>query len=184
MVAIAASTNVSSRWEAPQPVAPVRGRFAAELALGYLRYASACWRGDNNAPFARLMDACWRPELPPAPAAAPDAVSPHGGGGRGIAWYEACGEVRGYVPGKRGGYRVPLRAIPRLLASVPACPAETQERTTAQVENTEAPQQARPALVFLTSPWSRRRRRHTRRHDHDFGDPKFRTLPNQEAISR
>jgi nitroimidazol reductase NimA-like FMN-containing flavoprotein (pyridoxamine 5'-phosphate oxidase superfamily) len=49
--------------------------------------------------------------LPPAPAGPPDAVSPHGAGGQSIRWYEVVGEVRGYVPGQAGGYRVPQDAL-------------------------------------------------------------------------
>ena len=53
----------------------------------------------------------------------PDAISSHGGGGRGIHWYQTGSEVLGYVPGVRGGYRVPIDAIPRLVqcASISTC---------------------------------------------------------------
>ena len=95
---------------------PPAGAPARALALAYLRYASACWRGDSLTPvFASRLGAYWRPEMPPVPAAAPDAVSPHGGGGRGICWRQAGGEVLGHVPGARSGYRIPVGAVPRLV---------------------------------------------------------------------
>ena len=67
------------------PRRPATGKDACALALSYLRWASACWRGDTLAPvFATQLEACWRPTLPPKPAGRADAISPHGGGGRGI----------------------------------------------------------------------------------------------------
>ena len=92
------------------------GDAARALALGYLRYASACWRGEAaGCVFGTRLDAYRRGDLPTRPAAMPHAVSPHGGGGRGIHWYELGSEVVGFVPGCRGGYRVPVDAIPRLV---------------------------------------------------------------------
>jgi hypothetical protein len=106
---------------ASAPAAP--GAAARALALGYLRYASASWRGDEQAPvFPLRLGAYWHPELPAAPAATPHAVSPHGGGGRGIRWYEAGDEVLGYVPGEHGGYRVPAATVPRLVRCAPVGP--------------------------------------------------------------
>ena len=91
-------------------------RDACALALSYLRWASACWRGDTLAPvFATQLGACWRPTLPPKPLGQADAISPHGGGGRGIHWYHTEEEVLGYVPGAAGGYQVPVAAIPQLV---------------------------------------------------------------------
>ena len=96
---------------APRPTtapvaAPQRataGSAARELALGYLRYASACWRGDARAAaFPLRLGAYWCAELPPVPATAPDAFSPHGAGGRGIQWYQAEDDVLGYVSGGNG----------------------------------------------------------------------------------
>lgn len=87
------------------------------LALTYLQNASACWRGEMLAPaFASRLGAYWRPDMPPEPATAPDAVSPHGGGGRGICWRQVGDDILGYVPGARGGYQVPVGAVPRLVA--------------------------------------------------------------------
>jgi hypothetical protein len=85
---------------------------ARALAEGYLCYASGCWRGDQRAPaFGKRLSAYWKPELPPMPAAGPDAISPHGGGGRGIYWFHQAGEVRGQVPGEPGGFEIPVAAI-------------------------------------------------------------------------
>jgi hypothetical protein len=113
---------------AKRPTATASGRApgaeARALALGYLRYTSASWRGDDRASiFPLRLGAYWQPELPPAPAATPDAVSPHGGGGRGIQWYETGGEVLGYVTGGHGGYRIPAEAVPRLARCAPVGPA-------------------------------------------------------------
>lgn len=99
------------------------GEGARALADGYLRYACATWRGDAGAPiFGIRLGAYWRSQLPPAPAGAPEAFSPHGAGGRGIAWRQVEGEVVGSVAGCRGGYVVPVAAIPRLLRTVPPHP--------------------------------------------------------------
>lgn len=107
------------------PLAPpaLEGAAAQTLALAFLRYASACWRGEEGAArFATRLSAYWRTDLPPMPVAAPDAFSPHGAGGRGIAWYETADAVLGYIPGRRRGYRVPLDAVPGLARRVPAGP--------------------------------------------------------------
>ena len=98
------------------PRQPATEKDACALALSYLKWASACWRGDTLAPlFATQLAAYWRPALPPMPADRADAVSPHGGGGRGIHWYHTDEEVLGYVPGAAGGYQVPVAAIPKLV---------------------------------------------------------------------
>jgi hypothetical protein len=108
------------------PRGPVTERDAGALALSYLRWVSACWRGDSLAPvFATQLGAYWRPALPPIPAAQADAISPHGGGGRGIRWYHTDAEVLGYVPGAVGGYQVPAAAIPQLVRCT-----HTRARTT------------------------------------------------------
>ena len=102
-------------------------RDACALALSYLRWASACWRGDTLAPvFATRLGAYWRPALPPLPAGRADAISPHGGGGRGIHWYHTEEEVLGYVPGAAGGYQVPVAAIPQLVRCTHTRPCTTQ----------------------------------------------------------
>jgi hypothetical protein len=95
---------------------PVTEKDACALALSYLRWVSACWRGDTLAPvFATQLGAYWCPALPPMPTGRADAISPHGGGGRGIHWYHTDEEVLGYVPGTAGGYQVPVAAIPQLV---------------------------------------------------------------------
>ena len=108
------------------PHRPVTEKDACALALSYLRWASACWRGDSLAAvFATQLEACWSSALPPKPADRPDAISPHGGGGRGIHWYHTDKEVLGYVLGAAGGYQVPVAAIPQLVRCT-----HTRRRTT------------------------------------------------------
>lgn len=105
---------------------PAAGAAARALARGYLRYVSALWRGERHAAaFASWLDRFWCAALPPAPARLPDAISPHGGAGHGIAWFGTVDEVRGYVSGASGGYRVPLTAIAGVV------PAETGRETRA-----------------------------------------------------
>jgi hypothetical protein len=103
--------------ECPAPVAqpdlivavPQVGKTARALADRYLRSISASWCGEpGGQAFERALARCWSPELPPVPKRSPDAVSPHGAGGRGISWYEVGRDVLGYVPMVRGGYRVPI----------------------------------------------------------------------------
>lgn len=90
------------------------------LAMGLLRNASARWRGDSGAAVLPLrLSAYWQPELRPAPLAEPDAFSPHGAAGRGIRWYQMGQEVLGYIPGVRGGFRIPVHAVPRLARCAP-----------------------------------------------------------------
>ena len=103
------------------------GKDACALALSYLRWASACWKGDTLAPvFATRLGTYWRPELPPMPAGRADAISPHGAGGRSIHWYHTDEEVLGYVPGAAGGYQVPVAAIPQLVRCTHTRPVTTQ----------------------------------------------------------
>jgi hypothetical protein len=98
------------------PCQPATEKDACALALSYLRWTSACWRGETLASvFTTRLGAYWRPALPPMPAGQPDAISPHGGGGRGIHWYHRDEGVLGYVPGAAGGYQVPVAAIPQLV---------------------------------------------------------------------
>src|SRR5215203_5159749 len=112
------------------PRQPATGKDACALALSYARWASACWRGDTLAPvFATQLGACWRPALPPEPACQADAISPHGGGGRGIHWYHTDEAVLGYVPGAAGGYQVPITAIPQLVRCTHTCPRTTDGRS-------------------------------------------------------
>jgi hypothetical protein len=111
------------------PPQPATGKDARALALSYLRWASACWRGDGLAPvFASRLGAYWRPALPPIPAGRADAISPHGGGGHGIHWYHTDEEVLGYIPGTAGGFQVPAAAIPQLVRCTHTRPAATQGR--------------------------------------------------------
>jgi hypothetical protein len=92
-------------------IVPPSGQAARALAEAYLRSISADWRGEPGwQAFERSLDRCWSLLLPPVPRAVPDAVSPHGAGGRGVHWYQTENEVVGYVPGSNRGYRVPIRS--------------------------------------------------------------------------
>lgn len=94
---------------------------AVDLAETYQRYVSASWRGDAVAAvFGTRLSGYWQQALPPRPAAAPDAVSVHGAGGRGIAWYQRQGQVFGYLPEAAGGLAIPIADVPRLQRCLPA----------------------------------------------------------------
>lgn len=82
---------------------------ACEIAQLYDRAAADLWRGDGDAMrrIADRLEATWGAG-PPEPAAPPAAVSLHGGGGRGIRWYDTATEVLGFVPGRAGCYRLPI----------------------------------------------------------------------------
>lgn len=86
---------------------------AHDLSLTYCQAVSAYWRGDNE--FLPQLDAWldrfWVQDGPLEPVTSPLAVCPHGAGGHGIRWYDSGQAVLGYVPGKRGGYRVPRTAV-------------------------------------------------------------------------
>jgi hypothetical protein len=126
---------------------------ARDLALGYLRYASACWRGDAvTAPFATALSAFWRGDMPPAPESRPVAVSPHGGGGRGIRWHQRNGQILGYVPGASGGYAVPVAAVPRLLRCVPAAQCVIHRRGEACPRPSRERQKLPSAMGMLRAP--------------------------------
>ncbi|MFN8665318.1 MAG: hypothetical protein U0075_25785 [Thermomicrobiales bacterium] len=85
---------------------------AAALARAYLDYVSGVWLGEADATsFGERLATCWGFDLPPEPARAADAFSPHGGGGRGIRWYECGHDVLGYIPDCTSGYRIPLTRI-------------------------------------------------------------------------
>jgi hypothetical protein len=97
----------------PQHLGSCRAvRCAADLARAYDDRAAAAWRGEpGGAAFGDWLGRCWRPDAA-APPGPPAAVSPCGGGGRGLRWYDAGGAVVGVVPGVAGGYRVPVGAVP------------------------------------------------------------------------
>src|SRR5215204_6317256 len=87
-------------------------------------------RSSDLAPvFATQLGAYWRPALPALPTGQADAISPHGGGGRGIYWYHTEKEVLGYVPGATGGYQVPVAAIPQLVRCTHTRPCMAQGRS-------------------------------------------------------
>src|SRR5215216_1429765 len=82
----------------PPPTAPgLRG--ARALARAYDVHVAACWRGEaDGAAFGNWLGQCRCPEvvIPPGP---PAAVSPHGAGGRGLAWYDVPGAILGSAVG-------------------------------------------------------------------------------------
>jgi hypothetical protein len=103
---------VPSPPAAARPAVPARRWCAVVLARACDDHRAACWRGETGwAAFGDWLVPFWRPDLgaPPGP---PAAVSVLGGGGRGIAWYDADGAVLGVVIGLAGGYRVPADADP------------------------------------------------------------------------
>ena len=113
MIAVAERPAVTVPFE---DLAPSTKTAAHALALAYPQDATACWRGEILAPvFASRLGAYWHPDMPLEPATAPDAISPHGGSGRGTCWYQGEGEVFGFVPDARGGYQIPVSAILRLV---------------------------------------------------------------------
>lgn len=100
----------------PQQFAAARAvRGAAGLARAYDERAWAAWRGEpGGTAFGDWLARWWQPDLAPPPGP-PAALSPLGGGGRGLAWYDTDGAVVGVVPGVGGGYRVPVGTVPPLL---------------------------------------------------------------------
>jgi hypothetical protein len=103
---------VPSATEAARPAAPLRRWCAADLARAFDDHLAACWRGEVGwAAFGDWLVPFWRPDLG-VPAGSPAAVSVLGGGGRGIAWYDADGVVLGIVLGLASGYLVPADADP------------------------------------------------------------------------
>jgi hypothetical protein len=90
-------------------------RCAADLARAYDDRVAAAWRGEPGGPaFGDRLAGWWRLALMPPPGP-PAAVSPHGGGGRGLRWYDTRSSIVGVVPGMVGGDRVPVGAIPPVL---------------------------------------------------------------------
>lgn len=138
------------------PCRPATEKDACALALSYLRWASACWKGDTLAlEFATQLGAYWRPAPPPVPAGRADAISPHGGGGRGIHWYHTDEDVVGYIPGAAGGYQVPIAAIPRLVRCT-----HTRPYT---IHGSLAHESRQPLAAFRPRPQSIRSSRSTHR---------------------
>lgn len=100
---------------------------AHDLSLAYVQAVSAYWRGDDT-DFLPTFDA-WLARFwvdsPTEPATDPQAHCPHGAAGRGIRWYERGSLLHGFVPGKRGCFRVPRTS---------ALPREIDRRRTTAVE--------------------------------------------------
>jgi hypothetical protein len=73
---------------------------------------SAYWLGNDTGLSLETWLAHHRTSaLPPRPRRSDDAFSPHGGGGRGIHWFEANQTVFGYIDGWDFGYAIPFTAV-------------------------------------------------------------------------
>ncbi len=87
---------------------------AIDLARRFDCSVAAGWRGEDGA--ANFTDwlSQFRDDALSEPASVPIALSPLGGSGRGIRWYETADAVLGYVRGleKPICYRVPKTARP------------------------------------------------------------------------
>lgn len=94
---------------------------AHDLSLAYVRAVSAYWRGDSEflPQFDAWLAGYWIAGPPEEPATEPQAHCPHGVAGRGIRWHEHGSVLLGFVPGKRGCFRIPRTA---------ALPCETRAR--------------------------------------------------------
>ncbi|HEY7032827.1 MAG TPA: hypothetical protein VH482_15900 [Thermomicrobiales bacterium] len=85
---------------------------ASRLAAAYDRCLAAI--DDDGIPdpfclrFAAWLANRWRPDGSPEPRLRPDAISPDGVGAHRVRWYADAAAVRGFVPGTRGCYLVPL----------------------------------------------------------------------------
>ncbi len=114
---------------------------ACDLARAYDQYVSALWRGDADvASFRAWLGAHWHDGPAPQPAASPIAISPCGGGGRGICWYETATTILGCVPDAGGYYAVPINAVPPPFGPSPAdVLLSTRHRGTAQASTPPPP---------------------------------------------
>lgn len=100
---------------------------ACAIADAYLDEVTAFWLGTSwRRPFADWLAGCWQAAMPPRPDRPAIVISPHGGGGRGIVWYEVDGAVLGYIPGVPSGYQLPSDHG-LAFAILPHCPA-TREK--------------------------------------------------------
>ena len=109
------------------PRRPATEKDACALALSYLRWASACWRGDTLAPvFATQLGACWRPELPPMPAGPRRCHQPARWGWTRHPLVSHGRRGSRICPGAAGGYQVPVAAIPQLVRCTHTRPRTTQ----------------------------------------------------------
>lgn len=96
-----------------------RGAVARQVAQCYLDCVSDVWRygeTERTASFYQRLSRFRTQEMPPYPACVADAVSPHGGGGRGIHWFETPEAVVGHIAGVAEGYVVPRQRIVELIA--------------------------------------------------------------------
>jgi len=78
-----------------------------DLERLYFTYSSLRWRGDPaGESLEQWLRLHWVDVSPCEPDADPEAISPHGAGGRGIRWYACASSIIGVVPGKSGCYLV------------------------------------------------------------------------------
>jgi hypothetical protein len=116
---------------------------ATAIARRYDAFVAGYWRGEAvDQAFLSWLTGWWRPgPVGELNATEPHALSPHGGAGRGIAWFENDLVILGVVRGAGGGCYV----IPRnhALADRSPLPPVRSDLT------------ALPALARGTSPRSR-----------------------------
>ncbi|HEY8448517.1 MAG TPA: hypothetical protein VIL01_15555 [Thermomicrobiales bacterium] len=92
--------------------APSRIQRASDLALAYDTALNAAWRGEDAPAAFFVWLSAHRCTTIQRPAGPPDAVSPLGAGGRGIAWYDVPGAIVGIIPGLPWCYLIPIGAVP------------------------------------------------------------------------
>ena len=101
------------------PVTPC-GRIAQQIARCYLEAVCDCWRDgetERSRAFHLRLTRFRTAAMPLRPLRPSDAVSPHGGGGRGIAWYELPDAAVGYIAGVPEGYVIPLSLVADLISA-------------------------------------------------------------------
>jgi hypothetical protein len=102
------------------PVTP-GGQSSQQIARCYLEAVCDCWRDggtERSRSFQQRLTLFRTTAMPTRPFRPSDAASPHGGGGRGIDWYELPDVVAGYIAGVPEGYVVPLPQVAELIAAV------------------------------------------------------------------
>lgn len=86
---------------------PLVIRTAHDAALGYDHCIESYWRGESDGcAFCEAFADYWRPVVERVDGP-PQAVSPLGAGGRGLAWRAAKGVIVGIVQGGTAGYQIP-----------------------------------------------------------------------------
>ena len=112
MVAMIEGQFEMTEFHLEQPVDAAYECPASAIAEAYLHAVCVNWNGESQFQSVYQLLATSRDiALQPIPFRAPDSVSPHAAGGRGIIWYVMGSDVVGYIAATRGGYRVPAAAI-------------------------------------------------------------------------